>query len=595
MSTYSQPIYEVPTAAKMSFGGIIGDRILANESNWLMIAPESNPAMLQVFRDRDRQHSCDLLPWHGEFPGKYLISAVQSLRITQNPALKAKLERFVHDLISCQDTDGYFGPFAKDKRLFGTDLWDLWGHYHCMLGLYLWYRDTGDKRALEACTRTADFLCSIFLDGGRRTVEAGWHEMNQAIIHIFLLLHTETKNDRYLEMAREIEKDWQTPPCGDYLRCGLENKAFYESPKPRWESLPDIQALAELYYIAGDENYKKAFENLWWSISKLDRHNSGGFSSGEQAVGNPYDLRAIETCCTIAWMALCVDMLRLTGDCRAADELELATFNAVIGAQNAPGRWWTYNTPMDGERKASAHEIVFQARAGSSELNCCSVNGPRGLGMLSEWAVMTAEDGLVVNYYGPCEFEVKTHCGSLVKLSQSTNYPLDGNIVLHVDPDTEEHFTLKLRVPSWSKYAQIWLNEQEVEGVRNGEYLSIDRVWKSGDMIRLSLDMSLRTWVGAQDCEGKVSIYRGPILLAYDPRFDCYDIPDLPTIDLRKGVKQIEPPVFTPKPILLLSFTTMDGNQINLCDFCSAGASGNSYVSWVKASGVQGDCTPFPG
>ena len=52
------------------------------------------------------------------------------------------------------------------------------------------------------------------------------------------------------------------------------------------------------------------------------------------------------------------------------------------------GRWWTYNTPMDGDRKASAHDIVFQARAGTPELNCCSVNGPRVARDARDWAVM---------------------------------------------------------------------------------------------------------------------------------------------------------------------------------------------------------------
>jgi DUF1680 family protein len=70
-------------------------------------------------------------------------------------------------------------------------------------------------------------------------------------------------------------------------------------------------------------------------------------------------------------------VLKLTGDPHAADELELAMLNGGLGAQHPSGRWWTYNTPMDGAREASAHTIVFQARAGTPELNCCSVNGPR--------------------------------------------------------------------------------------------------------------------------------------------------------------------------------------------------------------------------
>ncbi len=53
-----------------------------------------------------------------------------------------------------------------------------------------------------------------------------------------------------------------------------------------------------------------AFEHFWWSIVKYDRHNNGGFASGEQAQGNPYHQGAIETCCTIAWVATTVEMLQ---------------------------------------------------------------------------------------------------------------------------------------------------------------------------------------------------------------------------------------------------------------------------------------------
>ena len=103
--------------------------------------------------------------------------------------------------------------------------------------------------------------------------------------------------------------------------------------------------------------------------------------------------------------------LRLTGDACAADALELATLNGGLGAQHPSGRWWTYSTPMDGAREASAHAIVFQARPGTPELNCCSVNGPRVLGMLSEWAVMSASNGLVWNWLGAGRFTAQLPSG----------------------------------------------------------------------------------------------------------------------------------------------------------------------------------------
>jgi len=123
---------------------------------------------------------------------------------------------------------------------------------------------------------------------------------------------------------------------------------------------------------------------------------------------------------------LTVDMLRLTGDPAAADELELATWNSMLGSQHPSGRWWTYNTPVDGVREASAHTIVFQSRFGTPELNCCSVNAPRGLGMLSEWGVMQTADGIAVNCYGPCEVSLKLADGALLRLQQETRYPADG-------------------------------------------------------------------------------------------------------------------------------------------------------------------------
>jgi len=97
-------------------------------------------------------------------------------------------------------------------------------------------------------------------------------------------------------LAQEIEKDWETPPSGDYVRTAVAGKPFYATPKPRWESLHSVQAIAELYFLTGEEKYRKAYEQIWWSIVEGDRHNTGGFSSGEQATGNPYDPHAIETC-----------------------------------------------------------------------------------------------------------------------------------------------------------------------------------------------------------------------------------------------------------------------------------------------------------
>ena len=587
------PKLEPPDDPRMSFGGFVGGRIEANHRNWILTTPSSNPAMLGMFRARDQTPERDMVPWAGEFAGKYLTSAVGGLRISGDEVLLKYLTRFVAELIACQGEDGYLGPWSESRRLSGSNpaqdgkLWDLWGHYHCMLGLFRWHLHTDDAQALAACRKAADMMVDRFLSGNQSVLDAGAEEMNQAVIHIFCLLFKQTGHKPYLDMARQIEQDWQTPPSGDYLRHALKDRPFHEGSKPRWESLHDLQAIAELFFISGDASYSKAYKQIWWSILEGDRHNTGGFSAGEKATGNPYNPEPIETCCTIAWMALTLDYLRMTGDSRAADELELSMFNAVMGAQSPGGHWCTYNTPMDGERRASAHDIVFQARAGSPELNCCSVNGPRGFGILSEWAVMTLQDGFAINFYGPSITTVQSSSGITATFAQETTYPVEGGVRTVVDLEQDHSFRLLVRIPGWSISTNVAVNSEPVSDVKPGTYLEIERLWHSGDVIEIEFDLSPRVWVGEQESEGKMSIYHGPILLAYDMRFDRYEPHNLPTIDIRQMPTDADAPDSGPQPWLLKCFATESGDAIDLCDFATAGAEGDPYVSWLPNSGLQ--------
>ena len=66
--------------SRWHFNGLVAARIESNVDTWLLPAPEANPAMTEMFRLRDRQPAPKLVPWAGEFAGKYLISCVQALR-----------------------------------------------------------------------------------------------------------------------------------------------------------------------------------------------------------------------------------------------------------------------------------------------------------------------------------------------------------------------------------------------------------------------------------------------------------------------------------------------------------------------------------
>lgn len=574
-----------PVGTHFEFGGFFGHRVDVDVQNWLIPAPVANPGMVEMFYMRDRKPVPELVPWAGEFVGKYLISAIQALRMSRSTELRETVKSVIQQTNAAQDADGYLGPFRKEERLL--KYWDLWGHYHLILAMLMWHEETGDEAAFACAKKMGDFVCKVYLNSDKRPIDAGSTEMNLSIIHGLGQLYRATKDEKYLQMMRVVEEDWQK--AGDYFRQGLADVPFYKIPSPRWESLHDLQGLGELYRITGNEDYKTAYVNLWKSIRKFDRHNTGGFSTGEQAVGNPYTPGAIETCCTTAWSAITKDVLELTGAPEAADELELSLYNSILGSQHPSGRWFTYNTPMDGKREASAHTIVFQSRAGTPELNCCSVNAPRGLGMVSEWAVLRGADhALHLNYLGPMTATVPDPEGGTITIKTESNYPAEGRIKVTVTRSEVRKATLtvQVRVPSWAQEVVCRQRETEMTLQNDGKspILLIVGPNKESNELTLDIPLPIRTWLGDGAQLGKVSIYRGPLLLAFDQRDNEYDVPDLAALDFKALETTTQITSFAYASLVALRFDTANGKAAVLRDFATSGATGTEYASWLPVT-----------
>lgn len=603
--TVMEPIKDI----KYTFKGAIGDRIDANVENWLIRMPEDNPGLLEMFARRDSTPPLHLLPWSGEFVGKYLISGVMALQMSDDPRLEKTLKQVVQGLIDLQTEDGYMGPFPRDQRLIGHCYWDpdgehghwdLWGHYNVMYGLLLWNKQVSDERALQAVVKAADLICNIFIDADKSIVDAGHTDQNGAIVHVLLLLYRKTGDNRYLKQAEQILTNYKA--AGEFVEKALQGVDYYLIRGGRWESLHILQALAEYYLITGDIKYKKAFTASWQSINRTDVHNTGAFSTHERAVDNPYEEGAIETCCTVAWIHMTIDALRLTGDPKIADALEQSLFNAMAGSQHPSGEWWTYMTPMDGRKLPSYVSINFQSRATTPELNCCSVNGPRSLGCLSNWAIMQADSATVVNYYGPMKATFTLASGNPVRLIMETEYPVHGKVNLYIEGADGESVPLCLRIPGWSKKTSIKVNDEIPENIPAGTYYKITRIWNDGDRITLDFEMFVRYIEGDGRLKDHVSIYRGPILLAVDTRFNP-DISEshpphgwvppwteaMPLIDKEKiSEARLLPQTAREygaglyRPWVLVSMSATDNMEIILCDFATAGFPGTSYRTWLE-------------
>ncbi len=508
------------------FGGKTGAYLKAVTENWLMGIDERNPYILKMYKECNKAKNSNLLPWSGEFAGKYLTNASEIAALTGDEKLRNYLEKFVDELVSYQTESGYLGAWPEEYELTNTNAaggmtWDTWNNYHVMMGLVEWYDLTGDKKALEAAKGIVDRMYEEFFDKPDKLIQKekiGWGKGNMEFhltaAHAAGIIYRLTGEQKYLDLAKYVVDDGFSK-AGDYYRRGLAGEKFCTSPSRdgrRWERVHAIMGLAELYWATGDEIYKKAFENMWWSIAELDCHNTGGFTTNEGAGGNPYAAGMIEACCTVAWEAMTVEMLKMNGNSVAADILEYTYYNALRGAQDISGEWNSYNVGMRGKRIPNTIEIGFQKRPGTEELNCCSVNVARGFGMLRDWALMRDGDGLVLNWYEASEFETKID-GVPVKIKVTGEYPKRGAVAIEIEAKKKVKAPLKLRVPFWSKNTAATLNGKKLDA-KAGEYLIIDKKWDK-DKILLDLDMSLHYWKGQRDLEGLATVFRGPILLAH--------------------------------------------------------------------------------
>ncbi len=390
-------LYYSPEIIKYNFDGNLGEMIDKLGNHWFQDFIDANPFATEMFhiKGRDPKHPKQLMWWAGEFMGKHLLGGISLYKMSGNPELKKQIEVVIGRLMAVQEPDGYWGPFPENERLYSNN-WDVWGQYHLELAFLEWNELTKDKKILQYVEKNADYLSDHFLHG-KPINEVAWKEMNYAIMHSMGRLYRITGKEEYLNLMNQILEGFEDDDSGDYFRLGLKNQPFFTSGKPRWEALHPILGMVELYYITGDERYKRSFVNLMESIRDYDIHNTGAFSTEEQAIGTPYGEGPIETCCQVAWNAMQIDGIHLTADSRIADELETGLYNAIMGYTHPSCSWCTYNTPMDGVKRLAVQDISWQGCEGGPWLNCCTANFARGFGMLSKWELIRLKTCMLIS------------------------------------------------------------------------------------------------------------------------------------------------------------------------------------------------------
>ena len=538
--------------------------------------------------------------WYGEFVGKLLQGMAYCYQATSDGDLASAANEIIDELAKAQGKDGYLGVFVgADRYALSGGNWDLWNQYHCISGLLEWYKLTGNETALAVAKRAIDRIYETFKD--RSYIVSGGFETNRGIAHGYAQMYQITDEEKYLnEAVRIIEEDCKSDANGWY-QMALQGKDFVDSNCLRWEVLHMIMTLGILYEETGNKEYYTVMSRVFESILKTDVHNAGTFTTNEGACGSPYAEGIVETCCTVAWAAFANEYYKYNQSVRVADELERSYLNGILGSLLDNDKYCTYNTPVngikgsasfhgggyDGRRVPSQEDISFQYNTASPDMNCCQANYARGIGQISQWAVMSGKGTLYVNYYGASSITTLID-GKPIILTQETKYPLNGAIKLTVSGlEKETEFTLKLRVPAWAHGTKVSYDGNSVMA-KCGEYFEIKKTFRNGDEILLDIALSFTYWAGEENQSGLTSVFYGPILLTLDGNYAANVKRNAPFT--REDIENAVISEGGGSDVMLFAFVKTEGKLIRLVDFASAGKyNGKSepatYYTWLNVEG----------
>jgi len=576
------------------------DRCIAND-----VAVTDGVYLSDVFKNKD-----ETAQWQSEFWGKWMHSAVPFWSYTGNSALKANIDASVRNLLSTQFPDGYIGNYRLDLRC--NKGWDIWGQKYTLLGLLHYYDGTGEKSALEAACKLADYLMANVGPNGRELYKTGEYRgmASCSVLEPVVWLYNRTKQRKYLDFATYIVSQMEDPKDGPKLigraLAGVDvadRTSFppgcwvWENGMKAYEMMSCYQGLAEYYEATGDKRCLDAVLATAKNIIATEINIVGGAAAGEfwyhgaKRQTMPFHA-TMETCVIVTWMRLCEKLLALTGDPLYADQLEKTFYNAFLGSLYRDGSVFSQYTALFGMRSRGLDQCRMQT-------NCCNANGPRGFLSFVRALLMADGDAAVINLYTTSRASIELPLKKKkVTFEIFTHYPKENLVTIFNRTEEPLDFTLKLRIPAWSTRTDVKVNGQDTKDVKPGTYVPVSRRWNPGDTVEIVLDMTCH----AQTLNDNVAFTRGPIVLARDSRYRDGDIGDVVRFD-----EVIRPHDFS-KPVPLtpvygdnndiwMSFVTVLGTgshteseeagklrPVRFCDFASAGGTwtdASSYRVWL--------------
>lgn len=529
-----------------------GEMIRREQENKKYLMSLENLYLLRSYRHEagrfsDREHDVNALNgWEdlscqlrGHFLGHWLSAAAFHYQATEDVELKAKAEAILMELEECQkDNGGEWACSIPEKYLHwigqGRNIWAPQYTIHKLfMGLVDVYRIMKVARALAIADKLADWFyrwSGGYSDEGFDDildVETG------GMLEIWADLLEITGDEKYKTLLTRYYRGRLFEPL-------LEGKDVLTNMHAN-TTIPEIMGCARAYEVTGDVKWLD-ITKAYWKCAVTDR---GAFVTGGQTQGEIWTpkmkLKARlgdknqEHCTVYNMNRLAEFLFRQTGEPAYMHYIEYNVQNGIFAQTYGPnGGLLTYFLPMKaGSKKdwAGRRDTFF----------CCHGTMVQANAAWNRCLYYQDADKLYVTGYANSDvtFEIK---GQNVKLVQRQDM-LNGSMMtcsenntkqtvndiaaayanrpdfrkydFVVNTDNDVAFALLLRIPDWIKAdACVYVNDDLVEKTSETDrFVSIDRIWKNGDKVVLTLPIGL-SFIPLPDDESMGAFRYGPDVLA---------------------------------------------------------------------------------
>jgi len=220
----------------------------------------------------------------------------------------------------------------------------------------------------------------------------------------------------------------------------------------------------------------------------------------------------------------------LHGDSKYIDVLEKTLYNGLISGVGLDGKSFFYTNAMQVSNGFSFGDLE-RSRSGWFTCSCCPTNLVRLLPSIPGYIYAQNGNNVYVNLFISSVANLKVN-NKAFTITQQNNYPWDGGLSFSIDPAAAVNMNLLIRIPGWARdqampsdlYSFETPSAQPIEIKVNGVpvsyqvekgYAVINRKWKKGDKVELSLPMNVQRVIANNhlaDDTNKVALQRGPMM-----------------------------------------------------------------------------------